>query len=930
MRASKQERTAAVGVSEVCAKFQRIGWGPVPNKEHDLGTDLLVQARDRRRFDRGLIVGAQIKGGPRWFRDPEHAPDGAVLGWWYYESHTSHFDDWVTHGLPHLLVLHDLDENVSYWVHVTADRVTRTGKGCKILVPAEQTIDADHVDDLLGVAALQKAAPSIEGTSFHASSSAIPPARRLRYAMVSPRLVAPHRNAGYEVALSPEEAIALCCQGRLLDLRRFAEKHDVVPDPRQPYTGRDWRWTFVRSFWTWATEDDISTLERAWQLAPDSEGRAAAGVLTACALRRVERQADAIEVLDHLVAKDDLNPVDHGWVLVQRARLRADVGAVRKAREDAVEAQRQFSGDADDITVSALAGAAAWLLFTTADFGSGALAETLTASDTAVAWWRSQTISSALREAADRAYRVWAQDSANRWSAEDAEAINLFAAELNADLTGEHGTWRAVAALQACQAIMRSHENRSDGDVAAGLRSLRRSGDHRALNLALEHLRLVGPATAMATALGEISINGWTHTTAKANLEFLARAGDLMSESTADKWVTTLAGIFLDDGDFVEQVQPTFMVSLAVAEAIDGVLPAAGSAGRLRASQLLATQRTPIDDVLATKVSEWVRELSFDDVPSQVRDDLRRLAVADHGRVGARILGWLARSEDPAAKQEVHERALTGDLEAISAMGDVTLLSANQAATLIGKFDSMVRHAVAQAEASMWSFGGFDAGAGLALFNVSFPDVARWDPLLELLTHPAVASEDKRRPLELLVELIERVPAEVHERLASDIDQIAESRVYADVGGRSIRGLASSLGIVTGAIAEDAADVTVARLALGSEQDRRDAASLLARGSCARMRPLLASFVADRRASVRVSAAGAVGRIVSSAPDQLLIELARRVAADPGVVVPAALLHGLSRGDNANEVGHEIATSLMHHPSARVRRLASELAHVVA
>jgi len=145
-------------------KFERIGWGPVRNEAHDLGTDLLVQARDSRRFDRGLIVGAQVKAGPTYFEDEERDEDGAVVGWWYYEPGAAHFDDWVTHCLPHLLVLHDLHADVSHWVHVTADRVTRTGKGCKILVPADQTIDREHLDDLLSVAARQRAAPAIEGT----------------------------------------------------------------------------------------------------------------------------------------------------------------------------------------------------------------------------------------------------------------------------------------------------------------------------------------------------------------------------------------------------------------------------------------------------------------------------------------------------------------------------------------------------------------------------------------------------------------------------------------------------------------------------------------------------------------------------------------------------------------------------------------------
>src|SRR6266508_1723082 len=139
-------------------KFERIGWGPVRNEAHDLGTDLLVQARDSRRFGRGLIVGVQVKAGPAWFENQERDKNGAVLGWWYYESHAEHFDDWVTHGLPHLLTLHHLETDVSYWVHVTPERVTRTGKGCKILVPADQTVDSEHLDNLLTVAAQQKAA----------------------------------------------------------------------------------------------------------------------------------------------------------------------------------------------------------------------------------------------------------------------------------------------------------------------------------------------------------------------------------------------------------------------------------------------------------------------------------------------------------------------------------------------------------------------------------------------------------------------------------------------------------------------------------------------------------------------------------------------------------------------------------------------------
>jgi Domain of unknown function (DUF4365) len=77
----------------------RLGTGG-PERADDLGTDLFVQVRDARRFDRGLVVGVQVKGGPEWFKDPVRAEDGSLLGWWYYEPKVDHFDDWVTPSTP--------------------------------------------------------------------------------------------------------------------------------------------------------------------------------------------------------------------------------------------------------------------------------------------------------------------------------------------------------------------------------------------------------------------------------------------------------------------------------------------------------------------------------------------------------------------------------------------------------------------------------------------------------------------------------------------------------------------------------------------------------------------------------------------------------------------------------------------------------------
>ncbi|CAN5671719.1 hypothetical protein BH24ACT15_BH24ACT15_27540 [soil metagenome] len=281
MRAPKQEATGTAGLSDVMGNFERIGWGPVPNTLHDLGTDLFILARDARRFERGLLVGAQVKAGPTAFDKPVTDDSGAVVGWEYYEADASHFDDWVKHGLPHLLILNDLDSRTSYWVHVAADAVSSTGKGVKILVPADQTVDMEHLDALMEVAAKQRVPVPLEGTAWSAGVKNIPPARRLRHAMLAPRLVAPHPNKGTAKEIEPEEGLAILARGSVSRFDEFGEQHASVPTLQEARDHNDWRWRFAAAFgrYVLGEESDVEVLVDS---APNPAAQAAARILQAC------------------------------------------------------------------------------------------------------------------------------------------------------------------------------------------------------------------------------------------------------------------------------------------------------------------------------------------------------------------------------------------------------------------------------------------------------------------------------------------------------------------------------------------------------------------------------------------------------------------------------------------------------------------------
>jgi hypothetical protein len=165
-----------------------------------------------------------------------------------------------------------------------------------------------------------------------------------------PRLVAPHRNTGFGTVIGPEQAVGLLAQGRVHDLTIFAEKHPAVPSLEGAGSSRDWRWRFVAALGRLLIDDDRSAVAARIDDASNPASRAAACVVTACALIDAERHAEAVALLSG--QPDDASPVDWAWIQGQVARARAELGEVATARQDAAAALRALVGDPDDVTAA--------------------------------------------------------------------------------------------------------------------------------------------------------------------------------------------------------------------------------------------------------------------------------------------------------------------------------------------------------------------------------------------------------------------------------------------------------------------------------------------------------------------------------------------------------------------------------------------------
>jgi hypothetical protein len=810
-------------------------------------------------------------------------------------------------------------------VHVTAQAVESTGQGAKILVPVNQTIDPEHLDALLAVAASHKPVIGLEGTAWAASASNIAPARRVRYALLVPRLVAPHRNTGFGTAIGPEQAVALLAQGRVRDLGIFAERHDAVPSLEEAGSSRDWRWRFVAALGRLWIDGDRSAVAAGIDDAPNPASRAAACVVTACALMDAERHAEAVALLYD--QPDDAGPVDWAWIQGQVARARAELGEVATARQAAAAALRALVGDPDDVTASAIGAAAAQLLFQTAPWGQQPLEELITANDTAVSWWRTQTLSSALIAVADRAFRQWADDQATWVDFEDTVNNRLFAAVVSAHLTGEQGAWRTIGSLLARDTLMVQHAGGDSSRQAAAVDELRRSGDEKSLELAARRLWVVGPLGPLTEAARRVQPGSWTHTTARANLALWQEAGDVMDTAAATDAARHCLDVLTDGSASVARTTPPFHVARYTLKALAGLLDAADDAFHRDLAAFLVSLPPVTDPLTAQGLALAVPVLRATALAPEDHAAWRQAAASQPDRrVAARMLGVLA-GDDEAARALLLARIAEGDDDALAALGNVRQLNPEIAGRLAAQDAQQLDGIVAQAQRGAFAVSRTrDPASRLAILGVHFPDVAPWDALLRYLGEARVPSEHKRRACLALATHADRLPASLRSDLRQLLPHLTGTVPADKLFGSPLGGAAFILASAVGALDDQTLTSGLAALLTGSRQERLDAATLISRLGRRELTAALVTLISDPYPDVRAEAARGLATRVASPDtgiDPLAIAGLQRALADPGALVSLAIAAVVDAAEAPSDQARELITPLLGHPSALVREAAA-------
>jgi hypothetical protein len=910
MRAPVQEATGTSGASMAKANFELLGWGAVENTTHDVGTDLFLMARDARRFDLGLLVGAQVKSGPSYFEAPAYDEEsGHRVGWWFANDQ-DHFDAWLDHSIPHIIVLQDVETKVSYWAHITHEAVVSTGKGSKILVPAGQIVDEAHREALLAVATNRRPPLAWEGSAWTGAQQ-LSRADLLRYAMVVPRLVAPHPNAA-SVEATPEKCLAMVVLVRLDELREGrTQTFAAVPTMVEAAASPEWRWQLVAGLYRYLHDGNPAPLLTLAATADEASDVAAGTVVAAAALLECGRAGEAIELLEKILRRDVASPVDHAWLQAQLARAYAESGRRLEARDLALAIQILRSEFPHDASATAIAGASAQLVFTLSDFGDSDLAQVITAGDSTATWWRTQVLAWGLGHEADQRFIAWAGDEATEsgWR-------ELRAASLMAGFTADQGGWRRSTSLIGRHRLMLTTPRSSTDDVAGNLTILRLSGDEQNLKLATAQVGLDGPAAAATAVAHDIDLALSTRTTINADLTFLVSGGDVVAGTDADRHIASALAILEDPAAYVARLRPSFG-QYSMLRAVRSLMPAAGDATRRAVAGHVLGLGDQQDQLTA---KGWAGVVCAG--PSYwTVDDAHYAAMraGDHHWELEYALLRIAAPHEPEVMTRLLAEAAQGDVNAFAALGDVRDIPKASAATLAEIAIAQIADQRERARSGGgYELGGIDWGWWLAAINLCHPAAANWSALLEHLNDPLAHPDHLTAAVQLLAAHSADIPTELIAELSTTFEQMLE-RPYDRWRTTNFEAIVKWAFELLWESTGTRDDRRLFGLLEGTHSDRELAALLLGLREDPVQLPALAALAFDPSPIVRSGAAEALGlwaahEVGGKAVHELLNDLLQ----DPGSRVARKVASGLSEATSRAAIApHEQA--LLTHVSAHVR-----------
>lgn len=909
--------TGSRGESQAQVLFTNIGWAPPVKLSEDIGTDLVTFARTRSApddteyaWDLGAPVFMQVKASPTEYLTPTSTNDGQH-GWWFAESDTYHFDHWLSFGLPYLLVLVDVQNQIAYWAEVNGDAIVATGKGRKIFVPFTQTVDERNVEALNRVAT-SKRQYNLQGEVWSGILNALAPADRLRNAMIIPRMIAPHPNrVAKEICF--EEAVAMILRNRYYELVHRARKGHC-PRVEDWNSHKEWGWRFVGAVHTLVTTGSNDHFDQLNKGARHRFERDACLVVQACVAYQNEQIEEAAKALEPSRAS---RPADRSWLLAHKSAFLFEMDKPEKAVTTAQKALIATNSLDGDLSASAIRSVAVSVLYAVGGATGDDLEAAVTAQDHVANWWRDQEVKRALERDLKLRFENWTGANTVHFVASTPQD-DLANIEWTAAFSGAWNSWRQIKATTAKLTLTSPHSSK---DFETALRSLIFVGDIKSTKYATRKIWLDGPSSALSSLATDSVTRIWTKRDEGATLAFLAQAGDFLSEDTADDVVQRILHLLKRDGHVRTHGKAWSHRFDEAAKALTRLLKSASTSSHNSIADLIAEDFATSDDSDSPSYIRLARALAFTDMDDSRINSLCIAACSrtDHHRIP--ILEFLG----PFSSRAIHElqqEANAGNLSAIRSVLVAGATDPNSYLTFGKNAAHLVQSMVDDARGANGtsSFKNYenDPLDDLVLAALNTNSSELWHSIINALEECVIAESQQQRSIRRLATHFQNLPPFVRAKLKDIAPSLHGTHLpFATGSAHEFSGAVDQLRIAAGIISD--LDIET-RLFNKQREDPLSFVQTLAAWKSKRRFPFLATSVIDENPNVRAHAAYNLIQHAHQYPDDLertkaVIETA--MLRNNGCALSNGIAQGLAEYPGSEF--SELEESIRSHPSAVVR-----------
>jgi hypothetical protein len=213
------------------------------------------------------------------------------------------------------------------------------------------------------------------------------------------------------------------------------------------------------------------------------------------------------------------------------------------------------------------------------------------------------------------------------------------------------------------------------------------------------------------------------------------------------------------------------------------------------------------------------------------------------------------------------------------------------------------------------------------LLNVWHPGHAAWEPIITLLSDPAVAVTDKNGAMQALA----THPGRISDAIRTRLIPIAKAAAAAPPSAirlwfapnQSLGGPAAHLAVALGAYDAKATSEQLLTLLSGTHDDRLWAVAIASRAYQPEHLGLLVGLCQASEPDLRSNAAASLASAVAAGNGGALATAGlRRCLTDPGTRVPQMVAKALAQASSLPLAAQDALTALLDHASAAVRRTA--------